>query len=66
MATSALLVAASAWARRESRGAHCRSDFPDEKVAARHRTMTTLDAARQIADTLSERPQARAARSMIA
>jgi L-aspartate oxidase len=66
MATSALLVAASAWARRESRGAHCRSDFPDEKAAARHRTMTTLDAARQIAGTLSERIQARAAQSMIA
>jgi L-aspartate oxidase len=58
MATTALLVAASAWARRESRGAHCRSDFPDEKSASRHRTMTTLDAARGIAEMLSERPHA--------
>jgi L-aspartate oxidase len=66
MATTALLVAASAWARRESRGAHCRLDFPDEKAAARHRTMTTLDRARQIAETLFERPRARAAQSMIA
>jgi L-aspartate oxidase len=61
MATTALLVAASAWARRESRGAHCRSDFPDERVASRHRTMTTLDAVRGIAEMLSERPLPRAA-----
>jgi L-aspartate oxidase len=66
MATSALLVAASAWARRESRGAHCRSDFPHEKAAARHRTVTTLDAARRIADTLFERTRERAAQSMTA
>src|SRR5689334_18241494 len=31
MATTALLVAASAWSRRESRGAHCRSDHPAEE-----------------------------------
>ena len=31
MATTALLVAASAWSRRESRGAHYRSDYPAEK-----------------------------------
>src|SRR3984957_5279640 len=31
MATSALLVATSAWARRESRGAHFRLDHPAEK-----------------------------------
>jgi L-aspartate oxidase len=66
MATSALLVATCAWARRESRGAHCRSDFTDENATARHRTVTTLDAVRQIADTLSERPRARAARSIVA
>jgi L-aspartate oxidase len=59
MATTALLVAASAWARRESRGAHCRSDFPDEKSASRHRTMTTLAAAREIASRLTDPTPAR-------
>src|ERR1700759_3218874 len=32
MATTALLVAASAWSRRESRGAHHRSDYPNEQA----------------------------------
>jgi L-aspartate oxidase len=54
MATTALLVAASAWARRESRGAHYRSDHTTEKPALAHRTMTTLVAAREIAASLSE------------
>jgi L-aspartate oxidase len=66
MATTALLVAASAWARRESRGAHYRLDDPAEKPALAHRTMTTLDAAREIAATLSERAPARIAQPMIA
>jgi L-aspartate oxidase len=66
MATTALLVASSAWARRESRGAHCRIDYPAEKPALAHRTMTTLDAAREIAATLSERAPARIAQPMIA
>jgi L-aspartate oxidase len=55
MATTALLVAASAWARRESRGAHYRSDDPAEKPDLAHRTMTTLTAAREIAASLAER-----------
>jgi L-aspartate oxidase len=55
MATTALLVAASAWTRRESRGAHYRIDYPTEKPALAHRTMTTLVAARQVAALLSER-----------
>jgi L-aspartate oxidase len=55
MATTALLVAASAWARRESRGAHYRIDYPTEKAALAHRTMTTFGAAREIAASLSER-----------
>jgi L-aspartate oxidase len=55
MATTALLVAASAWARRESRGAHYRTDHPAEKPELAHRTLTTLAAAREIAASLTER-----------
>jgi L-aspartate oxidase len=54
MATTALLVAASAWARRESRGAHYRTDYAAEKPDLAQRTMTTLAAARKIAASLSE------------
>jgi L-aspartate oxidase len=54
MATAALLVAASAWSRRESRGAHYRSDFPAENPALRKRTMTTLAEARKIAAEFSQ------------
>jgi L-aspartate oxidase len=54
MATTALLVAASAWTRRESRGAHHRSDHPGENPALAHRTMTTLAAARDVAASLAE------------
>jgi L-aspartate oxidase len=64
MATAALLVAASALARQESRGAHCRSDHPNETPALAHRTMTTLEAARDIANAL-ETP-ARSAQPMTA
>jgi len=53
MATTALLVAASAWSRRESRGAHCRADHPNEDAARARRTMTTLDAARDVAAALT-------------
>jgi L-aspartate oxidase len=66
MATSALLVAASAWARRESRGAHYRIDYPAEKPALAHRTMTTLAAARDIAASLAERAPAPSAQPIIA
>ena len=59
MATSALLVAASAWARRESRGAHDRSDYPAEMPALAHRTMTTLAKARAIAEQLTDEAPAR-------
>jgi L-aspartate oxidase len=55
MTTTALLVAASAWARRESRGAHYRTDHPAEKPELAHRTLTTLAAAREIAASLTER-----------
>jgi L-aspartate oxidase len=66
MATSALLVAASAWARCESRGAHHRADYPTERVALAHRTMTTLSAARDIAASLSERVPQRPVQPIIA
>jgi L-aspartate oxidase len=54
MATTALLVAASAWTRRESRGAHYRIDHPVETPALAHRTMTTLAAARAVAASLAK------------
>jgi L-aspartate oxidase len=54
MATSALLVAVSAWVRRESRGAHYRTDYSAENPDLAQRTMTTLAAAREIAAALSE------------
>jgi L-aspartate oxidase len=66
MATSALLVAAAAWSRRESRGAHFRSDHPAEMPALAQRTMTTLAAAREIAESLTARPTPRIAQAMIA
>lgn len=65
MATTALLVAASALSRRESRGAHHRSDYPSEKKAFAGRTMTTLDEARKIAEELGE-TRANTAQPMIA
>lgn len=48
MATAALLVAAAAFRRRESRGGHCRSDFPQTDAPAQ-RTFITLGDARAIA-----------------
>jgi L-aspartate oxidase len=66
MATTALLVAASAWTRCESRGAHYRIDYPAEKPALAHRTMTTLSEAREIAASLANRAPARTAQPMVA
>jgi L-aspartate oxidase len=66
MATTALMVAASAWSRRESRGGHFRSDHPDEKPALAHRTLTTLAAAREVTETLSERQREQIAQPMTA
>jgi L-aspartate oxidase len=65
MATTALLVAASAFSRRESRGAHFRSDHPIDKKAFAHRTMTTLHEARDVADRLNDGAQ-QAAQPMMA
>jgi L-aspartate oxidase len=64
MATAALLVAASAWSRRESRGAQYRIDHPAERPALAHRTLTTLAAARDIAASLSDRIPARPAQPL--
>jgi len=66
MATSALLVAASAWTRRESRGAHYRSDHATETTALAHRTMTMLAKAGDVAEMLIDRAPARAAQPMMA
>jgi len=54
VATTALLVAAGAFSRRESRGGHFRSDHPTEKSAFAHRTMMTLGEARAIASRLDQ------------
>jgi len=66
MATAALLVAASAFGRRESRGAHYRSDYPAESTALAQRTMTTLAAAREIAERLTEAARPRTPQPIIA
>lgn len=49
MATAALMVTAAALRRRESRGGHYRSDFPETDPAQAQRTFLTLDDARAIA-----------------
>jgi len=49
MATSALLIAAAAWLRAESRGAHFRSDFPQADPRQAKRSYLTLNEARAIA-----------------
>jgi L-aspartate oxidase len=49
MALTALMVAASALQRRESRGGHERADYPATDPAQAHRTFMTLDDARAIA-----------------
>jgi L-aspartate oxidase len=50
MATAALLIAAAAWRRTESRGAHVRSDFPNADAALARRTFLTLDESRAVAE----------------
>jgi L-aspartate oxidase len=50
MATAALLIAAAAWKRQESRGGHYRSDYPQPDPAQANRTFITLGGARKIAE----------------
>lgn len=47
---AALMIAAAAYQRRESRGAHFRQDFPASDPTQAHRTMMTLAQARAIAE----------------
>jgi L-aspartate oxidase len=49
IAAAALLIAAAAYFRQESRGAHFRQDFPATDPEQARRTMITLTLARQIA-----------------
>ncbi|UPK33719.1 L-aspartate oxidase [Bradyrhizobium sp. 186] len=66
MATTALLVATAAWTRRESRGAHFRIDRPTDAPSLAQRTMTTLSAAREVAESLADHLLPRTAQPMIA
>lgn len=50
MLTTSLLIAAAAYARRESRGAHFRADFLKSEAAFAHRSKMTLGDALRIAD----------------
>lgn len=54
MTATATLIAAAALLRQESRGAHCRSDFPDADPAQAHRSHLTLAEALSLRDTLTE------------
>jgi len=54
IAATALLIAAAAYYRQESRGAHFRQDFPSAASDQARRTMITLKLARQIAAEVAD------------
>lgn len=54
MTATATLIAAAALLRQESRGAHCRSDFPATEPTQTHRSRLTLCEAMTLRQPLSE------------
>jgi L-aspartate oxidase len=60
MATTAQLVAAAALRRRESRGAHYRSDFPSADPSQAHRRFMTLQDAHRVIDNFAGKLAAQA------
>ena len=54
---TASLIAAAALLREESRGAHCRSDFPEAKSELAQRSHLTFAAAIALRQTVSETPE---------
>ncbi len=57
MALTARLIAAAALARKESRGGHFRSDFPQAEARLQKRTFMTLDDLKAIEASLFPRPK---------
>ncbi len=57
MTATATLIAAAALLREESRGAHCRSDFPAAKPELAHRSHLTLAEALALRQTVTETPE---------
>ena len=61
MTATATLIAAAALMREESRGAHCRSDFPAAKPELAQRSRLTLSEALALRQTIMETPNDRIA-----